>query len=397
MYIVGTNIISSLGFDTKENFRHIAAGLSGVKRYEAGTLDMPEPFVASLIDRRRLEDHFSGIDNNHIAREATLLEKAAIASITDANTEARIDLSSSKTLILLSTTKGNVDSLSTPDGCGHLPFLWHSAKVVNSFFGNPNKPLVVSNACISGVAAQITASRELVGDDFEHVVVVGVDMLSKFIVSGFASFRALSAELCRPFDRHRCGLNLGEAAATIIFSAHKDHSRRTIRFVEGAIRNDATHISAPSRTAEGLSRALQYITYKHSIYADSLAFISAHGTATPYNDSMEINAVYRSRLESVPIGSLKAYFGHTLGAAGLLETIISCEALEAGVVIPTLNCTDVESIQATDGRTFYPNVTSTIRRTDKRYFLKMISGFGGVNAVALFHLEPDTQNPQLNN
>ena len=79
MYIVGTNIISSLGFDTKENFRHIAAGLSGVKRYEAGTLDMPEPFVASLIDRRRLEDHFSGIDNNHIAREATLLEKAAIA------------------------------------------------------------------------------------------------------------------------------------------------------------------------------------------------------------------------------------------------------------------------------------------------------------------------------
>ena len=149
MYIVGTNIISSLGFDTKENFRHIAEGLSGVKRYEAGTLDMPEPFVASLIDRRRLEDHFSSIDNNHIAREATLLEKAAIASITDANTEARIDLSSSKTLILLSTTKGNVDSLSAPDGYGHLPFLWHSAKVVNSFFGNPNKPLVVSNACIS--------------------------------------------------------------------------------------------------------------------------------------------------------------------------------------------------------------------------------------------------------
>ena len=79
-----------------------------------------------------------------------------------------------------------------------------------------------------------------------------------------------------------------------------------------------------------------------------------------------------------------------------METIISCEALEAGVVIPTLNCTDVESIQAADGRTFYPNVTSTIRRTDKRYFLKMISGFGGVNAVALFHLEPNPQNPRLN-
>ena len=72
-----------------------------------------------------------------------------------------------------------------------------------------------------------------------------------------------------------------------------------------------------------------------------------------------------------------------------METIISCEAIRAGVVIPTLNCTDVESIQS-DGRTFYPNVTSKIHRTDKRYFLKMISGFGGVNAVALFHLEPDT-------
>ena len=119
MYIVGTNIIFSLGFDTKENFKHIAKSLSKVKHYEAGTLDMPKPFVASLIDRRRLEDHFSGIDNNNIAREATLLEKAAIAFITDANTEARIDLSSSKTLILLFTTKGNVDSLSAPDGCGH--------------------------------------------------------------------------------------------------------------------------------------------------------------------------------------------------------------------------------------------------------------------------------------
>ena len=102
-------------------------------------------------------------------------------------------------------------------------YLWHTAELIAAFFNNPNTPIVVSNACISGAAAQITAMRALQSGNYDYAVVVGVDFLSKFIISGFQAFRALSPQLCRPFDKNRCGLNLGEAAATMIFSKDMKH------------------------------------------------------------------------------------------------------------------------------------------------------------------------------
>ena len=407
--ILGTNIISSLGFTTQENFNAVKQGISGVKHYDAGTFDLPEAFMASLIDKEKLNDEFyshcvlnliqdypqsfqAGDSDFRQNDGYTNLEKAAILSVFTANEEAQIDLSSEKTIFILSTTKGNVDLLENEARhCGIDPqspvYLWKTAKTITDFFKNPNTPIVVSNACISGAAAQIVAMRELEAKNYDYAVVVGVDFLSKFIISGFQSFKALSPELCRPFDKDRCGLNLGEAAATMIFSYRhcgldpQSPEKQGIpafagmTLIAGAIRNDANHISAPSRTGEGSFRALKNIL--QNIDIEEIAFINAHGTATPYNDAMEVNAIIRAGLENIPVNSLKPFFGHTLGAAGVLESIISMKAFEENIVLKSPNFIerDLEN---------QINVSKENHFSDKKYFVKMLSGFGGVKVALLF-------------
>ena len=371
MYKTGSNIISALGFTTEENFSAVTQGISGVKHYDAGTFDLPEAFMASLIDRERVNAGFMKISSKN---SYTVLEKAAILSIFMANKEAQIDLSNKKTIFIFSTTKGNVELLATPQkGRVGEAYLWYTALLITGFFNNPNTPLVVSNACISGAAAQIVAMRKLQSENYDYAVVAGVDFLSKFIISGFQSFKALSPEVCRPFDKNRCGLNLGEAAATIIFSKNAKH-KAAVSLIDGVIRNDATHISAPSRTGEGSYRALKSILPNPISH---VSFINAHGTATPYNDAMEVNAILRAGLENVPVNSLKPFFGHTLGAAGVLESIISMRALEENRVLKSPNFTE----QDFDNKI---NISQENHFSNKKYFIKMMSGFGGVNAALIF-------------
>jgi len=389
IYKIGDNIISSLGFTTEENFNAVKQGISGIKHYDAGTFDLPEAFMASLIDKKKLNDEFVKLSSKN---NYTNLGKAAILSVSSANKEAQIDLSNKKTLFILSTTKGNIDLLEPETcHCGLDPqspvYLWKTAETIADFFKNPNTPIIVSNACISGAAAQIAAMRELESGNYDYAVVVGVDFLSKFIISGFQSFKALSPEICRPFDKDRDGLNLGEAAATIIFSRdirQPDTRRKTvISLVAGAIRNDATHISAPSKTGEGSFRALKYVLSNNSQFSilnSQLLFINAHGTATPYNDVMEVNAIVRAGLEKVPVNSLKAFFGHTLGAAGVLESIISMRALEENIVLKSMNFNE----QDFENQINISKEDHASKSHISNLFIKMMSGFGGVNAALLF-------------
>jgi 3-oxoacyl-[acyl-carrier-protein] synthase-1 len=147
-------------------------------------------------------------------------------------------------------------------------------------------------------------------------------------------------------------LNLGEAAATIIYSRKsKVESQKPLWTLEaGSIHNDATHISAPSRTGEGAYRCLTDVM--EGLQPEDIALIGVHGTATLYNDSMEQVALERAGLQDRPISALKPYFGHTMGAAGVLETILCAMQVQ--------------------------NSTSYIRPS---YLIKMLSGFGGVNAA----------------
>ena len=361
---VAHNIISPLGVTSAENYAAVKSGRSALKRYD-GLWGLPEPFVASLLDRDAYAD-----------KKYTIDEKIVIDSVSKALENTSVDVTSSRVLFIISTTKGNVFLLDKranafPQERVRLGMM---AREVTRHFRNPNEPIVVSNACISGVCAQIEAMRYLESGGCDYVIVCGVDVQSAFIVSGFQSFKALSPDECKPFDANRQGLNLGDAAATIILTKKDKVGDNEWVACRGAIRNDANHISGPSRTGEGSFRALRATLGDFN--PGKLAFINAHGTATPYNDEMESVAIERAGLASVPVNSLKGYYGHTMGAAGVLETIISMQAVDDHNILGTRGF-------ETLGVTHTMDVSNQNRATEKRAFIKLLSGFGGCNAALL--------------
>ena len=369
----GHNITSPLGTTSEENYSNVIEGRSALRLYD-DRWNLPEPFFASMFDREKVGQEFELL---RPMQRYTLFEKAAILSIHKALENSGINASSEDVLFVISSTKGNVELLeSDPDNLGAgRELLGTSAALIAEFFGNHNIPLTVSNACISGVSAQIFAMRMLDSMPYKHVVVTGADVLSPFIITGFQSLKALSPEACRPFDASRCGLNLGEAAATIIFGKSDSPEKGCWTAVAGAIRNDANHISGPSRTGEGSFRALRMLERYYD--KKNLACINAHGTSTLYNDEMESIAITRAGLEGVPVGSLKGYFGHTLGAAGILESILCMEAIDHHKVIGTRG---FETL-GVSGRI---SVSGSHRDTEGNSFIKMLSGFGGCNAAMLY-------------
>lgn len=364
--VAADNIISPLGMTSEANLQAVLDGRTELKLHE-DVFGLPEPFFGSLLDRDRISMLF---ERHAITSDKyTFFEKLCILSATQAIAEARLEAENEDVIFVISTTKGNVNllenNLEDPE-C----FIGESAHKIASYFGNRNTPIVASNACISGVCAQIAAVRALLGRRYRHAVVIGCDVLSKFIVSGFQSFKALSSGRCRPFDKERVGLNLGEAAATMILTAAEAAEDRWV-YAACSNHNDANHISGPSRTGEGSFRVLNDLLAKTG--TDNLAFVSLHGTATPYNDEMESIAMHRAGLSQTPACGLKGFYGHTLGSAGIIETILSMKSLDNGLIPPTAGF-------ATQGTTYPVNVADTPRPTDKSTFIKILSGFGGSNA-----------------
>ncbi|MDR3262040.1 MAG: beta-ketoacyl synthase [Tannerella sp.] len=378
--LLSDNILSALGFTTDENYRNVKQGISGLVHF-ADCLGVPEPFVASVIDDEALNKTFGDLPFAE-DRKYTKLEKAAIVSVGEALKGTGIHPADERVLFILSTTKGNIFLLDDAGNDGYAPeqrYLWHTAGCIAGYFGNRNTPWVISNACISGATALIAAQRALASKRYDYVIVTGADMLSQFIISGFQSFKALSPEICKPFDARRTGLNIGEAVATLIVTDKTDAELQAGEVVlsAGAIRNDANHISGPSRTGEGAYLALRQIL--SGMDTDELAFVNAHGTATPYNDEMESIALTRAALQETPVNSLKGYFGHTLGCAGVLESIISTHALKDGTILKTFGF-------ETPGVTHPLRIAAESQATTRHRCINMLSGFGGCNAALLYTL-----------
>lgn len=368
---IADNIISPLGLTSEENLKSITDGESKICRHE-DVFGLPEIFCGSLINRKMISDMFAShaIDGD----DYTLFEKLCILSATEAISECSLQAENDDVIFVLSTTKGNVDLLED-DIEDSRCYLAQSAKKIAAYFGNRNTPIVASNACISGVCAQIAAVRALSTEKYRYAVVIGCDLLSRFIISGFQSFKALSPDPCKPFDKERIGLNLGEAVGTIILERGKGKGKRGKgdywEFIACSNHNDANHISGPSRTGEGSYRVLSDIL--EVVDKNDLAFVNLHGTATAYNDEMESIALHRAGLDEIPANGLKGFYGHTLGAAGIIETILSMHALDNGIILPTRGF-------AEKGTTYDVAVKPGIRPTDKKAFIKILSGFGGSNA-----------------
>jgi 3-oxoacyl-[acyl-carrier-protein] synthase I len=371
VFVVADNIVSPLGKTTAENFNRLTEGVSGIKQHHDVNM-AAQPFYASLFNKTVQKD----------TAPYTRFEELVIHSIEDALQNSGMDARDPKTLFILSTTKGNISLIETQAADAALKArvaLHHSAQLIAGHFHFVNQPLVVSHACISGLQAIIIGLRLLQAGQYENVVVAGADVISRFVLSGFQSFQAISPEPCKPFDATRKGITLGEGAASIILSSNKKYAGASpVKVLSGAVSNDANHISGPSRTGEELCLAITKAMQQAKVTAADIDFISAHGTATLYNDEMEAKAVNLAGMQTIPVNSLKGYYGHTLGAAGVIESVIAVQSLKENLVLPTLG-------YAQPGVTQPLNICHTLQRGSFRNCLKTASGFGGCNAAIVLN------------
>ncbi|MFT4061975.1 MAG: beta-ketoacyl synthase N-terminal-like domain-containing protein [Edaphocola sp.] len=304
-------------------------------------------------------------------------EQMCVYVIEKALEQTDIDPAGDDVTLIISTTKGNIEWLGLQEDARTM--LAESGKRIADFFRLKQEPTIISNACISGSLALAHAQRVVQRGVAKHAIVVGCDRFSGFVYSGFRSFHALADGVCRPFDAQRTGINLGEAAACIILSGDMSVSHeQPVGILAGAgISNDANHLSGPSRSGEELAYAIKKAMAEAGISAGDIGMVSAHGTATAFNDEMESKAIGLAGLAAAPIHSLKSYVGHTLGAAGILESMAALLAMQHDIIPASLN---FESV----GTPISLNVSVDTVEKEYRYFLKTASGFGGCNAALVW-------------
>lgn len=378
VYIVADGMVTSLGAGTWTNVEAVRAGKTGVALHSGLVEDETGndlPVMCGLVGD--FNGDIDGMTRTESLAVAAVSEAAGKVSRHDGAEERR------KALIF-SSTKGNIGILDVaPENTAALPeevFLDCSAKRIGRHFGyHPEDVFTVSNACISGVSSIVVAKRMIEYGRYDEVTVVGVDTISRFIASGFASFRSLSASLCRPYDASRDGLNLGEAAAAVILSDCADGASAPVVVSGGSVSDDANHISGPSRTGDGLYFAMRDAMEDAGVTAEDISFVNLHGTATVYNDEMESKAVGLAGLSDKPVQSLKPYLGHTLGASGVVETVFCIRQLLLGEVWGTPGFASL-------GVPVPLLVSSMTRQVRMRHCIKTASGFGGCNAAIVLSL-----------
>ncbi len=308
------------------------------------------------------------------------------------------DIPAGRTCLIIASAKGNVSLLEGHCGGGpHIPLAsdpvlcGQMAMRIGELTGvMPGNIYVISNACISGVSAIVAARRMILYGVCDNVIVVGADTQNRFITSGFASFKSLSPELCRPYDISRCGLNLGEACGAMLLT-REPMTEDAVAVSGGAATDDANHISGPSRTGDGLFFAIRKAMYEAGISHEQVDQLQMHGTATAYNDEMESKAATLAGLQDVPVQSLKPYFGHTMGASGVIETIIAAEELKRGICIGTPGFSKL-------GVPMPLNVSAENRKLPGAKVLRCVktaSGFGGTNAAVALEAGGNCQASSL--
>ena len=369
--IISTNITSPLGLTTEENYAAVKRGETGLKVVD-GCLGVPGRFCVGIFsDAQKAALQVEGF---------SWFESLVLHSVKDALARASVVPSSPRTVLILGTSTAGIEELGVvPEKDRNYLAPGVAAKKVADKLGFVNDPITVSNACISGATAQMLADRLISFHYYDTAVVCGVDALSAFVLAGFESFKALSPTECRPFDIERLGLNIGECATTVVLSGNQDADADAWYIVDGCLTNDAYHVSAPVPSGDGVCRAIKKILTPE--LKSTLACVAAHGTATMFNDQMESKAIEGAGLGDLVTTALKPHYGHTFGASGIVEAIITMCSLDEGLILPILGFEEL-------GVSGKIKICSQIEHTDKKAFIKLQSGFGGCNGAMVYAKTP---------
>ena len=239
---------------------------------------------------------------------------------------------------------------------------------------------VIANACASGTNAIGHAFECVRSGRYRRVLTGGYDALSELVFTGFDSLQASTPEKCRPFDRHRTGMVLGEGAAILALEnlelARKRGAPILAEIVGYGISTDNFHITQPDPSGVGPRQAMERALQSAEISADEVDYINAHGTATIFNDAAEGKAISQL-FNGVPVSSTKSMMGHSLGAAGAIEAVISLLALRHQFLPPNIH------FDALDDSLDLNVVANESRSALVGMALSNSFGFGGTNASIL--------------
>jgi 3-oxoacyl-[acyl-carrier-protein] synthase I len=211
------------------------------------------------------------------------------------------------------------------------------------FLGLKGPAYAISTACSSSGRAFASARRLIALGFCDAVIVGGADSLCRFTVNGFAALESLSTGLCKPFGRHRDGINLSEAAGLFVLS--REEGPVQLRGIGAS--SDAYHFSAPDPAGSAVIAAMEMALNEARMHAEEIDYINLHGTATPLNDSMESEAVAQVFGNQVAVSSTKGMTGHALGAAAAIELgfcwHLLTQADEQGLLMPNINDDDLDT------------------------------------------------------
>ena len=231
----------------------------------------------------------------------------------------------------------------------------------------------ISTACSSSAKVFASAERMIRLGLVDAAVVGGVDTLCGSVLFGFNSLELVSSQPCRPFDAGRDGISLGEAAGFALL----ERGAGALQLLGYGESSDAHHMSTPHPEGLGAEHALDDALARAGLDTDAIDYINLHGTASTKNDEVEGGLVARRFPATAHASSTKGFTGHTLGAAGIVEAVISLLALETGLMPGTVNCTQV-------GADFGPQIRLKPAHGDVKYALSNSFGFGGNNCALIF-------------
>ena len=294
----------------------------------------------------------------------------------------------SDTRLYLATTKGEIDLLekavlahgSEQDAALSNPALLLGK--LRQLLSLEDEGTLVSAACASGSAALAMAASDISAGRAGTALVVACDSVSEFVYSGFSSLMAIDTERARPFDSRRTGLSVGEAAAYALLASPQraagTGTEAPVAVTGWGISSDANHMTGPSRDGRGLWLAIRKAMDMAGADPDDIGSVSAHGTGTVYNDSMEMKALRLAFADSKrPVYSVKGGMGHSMGAAGLVEAILASRSITEGKVPPTVGMDSVDDEASGWASPEAQTVAGKVKT------LTTNSGFGGINAAVV--------------
>lgn len=254
------------------------------------------------------------------------------------------------------------------------------AQYISDLFELTGPVASIANACSSGADAIGLAKSWLENDWCDLAIAGGSDELSRITYLGFISLLVTSPEPCKPFDKNRTGLNLGEGAGIVILE-------KLMRNAEGEMRNlaevagygayaDAYHPTAPHPEGTGLRKAIQYALMQADIQPGQIGFVNAHGTSTNSNDKVEGAVIADIFSKNIPVVSTKAYTGHTLGAAGAIEAVFTIQALLDQKLPATAGFSEFDAECAL-------SPTTRITELNTEYGISNSLAFGGNNSTLI--------------